>query len=361
MGSQMRYLKKYLRKIIGITVIGGKLFHSLFALIGVIFTIYVGWKNFNLSDLTRLQNYEIGNKNISLTENKIKNEEFQENLKNLSSDNLLIRIGAISILENIARNYPLEYYWPTVHVFTSYIRHHCDKRLVAKACHGDDIQEVIGFLSEGEHDIPHKMSDKVDLSNVMLSNIDFSSGKLRFSNFQGVILNEINFSGTNLSNANFKEAIIYNSWFSNSDLHNVNFSNASIKNVNFFASNLEYAQFSGVSFKFEKDFPFMQFLESNVKHVSFCTGYDLKTNRLIHKCASGLVCHSLRSLKLYDTVELPSYLLKCGYKIEPDPFRAEIRKAFNEYHTSGNPKNLYDLLANSGPAGRLIYYHRGRE
>ena len=103
MDSQVKYLKKYLRKIIRITVIGGKFLHSLFALIGVIFTIYVGWKNFNLSDLTRLQNYEIGNRNISLTENKIKNEEFQENLKNLSSDNLLTRVGAISILENIIR------------------------------------------------------------------------------------------------------------------------------------------------------------------------------------------------------------------------------------------------------------------
>lgn len=113
----MGNLKKYLIKCVDITIVSGKFFHSFFALIGIIFTIYFAWKNFNLTDLTRLQNYEMGKENISLTTNKMRSEKFQENLKNLSSDNLLIRIGAISILENMARNYPSEYYWPIVHFF----------------------------------------------------------------------------------------------------------------------------------------------------------------------------------------------------------------------------------------------------
>lgn len=64
---------------------------------------------------------------ISSEISKKLNDTYSGKLIELESRSILVRIGAINILENLARAHPKEYYWPLIHVFNSYIKSNCNK------------------------------------------------------------------------------------------------------------------------------------------------------------------------------------------------------------------------------------------
>jgi uncharacterized protein YjbI with pentapeptide repeats len=348
----LKYLGKHYNKNYRVAIVLWKFSRDFFALIGVISAVYFGWINTNLADHASSQNYEVNRENIALTISKMRSEEFQTSLKGLSSNSLIERVGSISILENIARNFPLEYYWPTVHVLLSYVRLNCNRYLVAKACSGDDVQEIVSFLSDGEYDVPHKKSDRIDLSNVKLSNIDFSGGKFGYANFYGVIFDNVNFTGAILEHADFRSSIILSSKFFNADSHSANFSDTKLKSVNFFNSDLRYSLFGGAHFED------MQFSDSKLQGADFCNGYDVKGGDVKYICAAELTCHSFKLATLYETTGLPAYLSDCKYKIMPDPRISKLKEVIKRYTASGDSRELDGQRENSLIEGRLVYRHQ---
>ncbi|WP_310488781.1 pentapeptide repeat-containing protein [Chamaesiphon sp. VAR_69_metabat_338] len=171
-------------------------------------TAYVGYCNF-----------EIGQKNLKVTEDKQVTERFSKSIEHLGSDKIDVRLGGIYALEQIAFD-SAKYHWTIVEILSAFIREKSQSNSADSV--GVDIQAALTVIGRRKQYPNDKVIDLrkislvgVELQNTNFSKADFSSTNLSNANLSGANLSEANLSLTNLigadlSNANLNGADLNN-------------------------------------------------------------------------------------------------------------------------------------------------------
>lgn len=328
---------------------------EIFTVIGIICTFLTSLAGLYLGYLSWRSQREDSHLNMQISVDLMDNKTFSGMLHTLESSQLQVRVGGIYSLENLARANP-RFYWPTVYVLTSYVKTYypVSKGTFNQNERREDLQAIANFLSEGMYDVPHTDNDVVDLSYTSLSNVDFSSGKLAYANFEGSILNNINFNRADLLEANFSHTTLTYPKYYGSSLKEANFTGASLINPKFSAADLQNSKFGGTVFDF-KDTDIVDratfFEGTNLSGANFCDIFDPTTGKIMEKCASNLPCDIFREARVFDTTELPAGIIqRCHISVETDPQRIEDEKKIKEAIKANNPN-----LLPQGGSGRLIY------
>jgi Pentapeptide repeats (8 copies) len=162
-------------------------------------TAYVGYCNF-----------EIGQKNLEVTEDKQVTERFSKSIEHLGSEKIDIRLGGIYALEQIAFD-SAKYHWTIVEILSAFIRE--KSRSNSADSVGVDIQAALTVIGRRKQFPNDKVIDLrkislvgVELQNTNFSKADFSSTNLSNANLSGANLSEANLSLTNLIGADLSNA-----------------------------------------------------------------------------------------------------------------------------------------------------------
>ena len=94
---------------------------EIFTVIGIIFTFLTSSVGLYLGYLSWQSQREDSRLNMQISVDSMDNKTFSGMLHTLESSQLQVRVGGIYSLENLARANP-RFYWPTVHVLTSYVK-----------------------------------------------------------------------------------------------------------------------------------------------------------------------------------------------------------------------------------------------
>jgi Pentapeptide repeats (8 copies) len=171
-------------------------------------TAYVGYCNF-----------EIGQKNLEVTEDKQVTERFSKSIEHLGSEKIDIRLGGIYALEQIAFD-SAKYHWTIVEILSAFIRE--KSRSNSADSVGVDIQAALTVIGRRKQFPNDKVIDLrkislvgVELQNTNFSKADFSSTNLSNANLSGANLSEANLSLTNLIGADLS-----NTHLNGADLNN---------------------------------------------------------------------------------------------------------------------------------------------
>jgi hypothetical protein len=172
-------------------------------------TAYVGYCNF-----------EIGQKNLEVTEDKQVTERFSKSIEHLGSGEIDIRLGGIYALEQIAFD-SAKYHWTIVEILSAFIR---EKRKSDRTNPvGVDIQAALTVIGRRKQ----YPNDKViDLRNISLVGVELQNTNFSKADFSSTYLRNANFSGANLNNAN-----LYLTDLIGADLSNANLNGADLDNT----------------------------------------------------------------------------------------------------------------------------------
>lgn len=190
-------------------------------------TAYVGYCNF-----------EIGQKNLKVTEDKQFTERFSKSIEQLGSEKIDVRLGGIYALEQIAFDSGT-YHWTIVEILSAFIR---EKRpLNSTNPVGIDIQAALTVIGRRKQYLKDKIIDlrKISLVGVELQNTNFSK-----ADFGGTNLNNVNLSGANLNEANLSLTNLIGA-----DLRGANLNEANLSFSNLIGADLSNAHLNGADLK----------------------------------------------------------------------------------------------------------------
>ncbi len=192
-------------------------------------TAYVGYCNF-----------EIGQKNLEVTEDKQVTERFSKSIEHLGSEKIDIRLGGIYALEQIAFD-SAKYHWTIVEILSAFIR---EKRpLNSTDPVGIDIQAALTVI--GRRKVTQDpMGKYIDLRAVNLVEVEIQAANLSSAN-----LTVTNLSGADLSKAillrsNLSGSILTYAYLSGANLGNAILSNADLSGANLTDTDLSYTDLS---------------------------------------------------------------------------------------------------------------------
>jgi Pentapeptide repeats (8 copies) len=172
-------------------------------------TAYVGYCNF-----------EIGQKNLKVSEDKQVTERFSKSIEHLGSGEIDIRLGGIYALEQIAFD-SAKYHWTIVEILSAFIR---EKRKSDRTNPvGVDIQAALTVI--GRRKVKQDPNDKViDLRKISLVGVELHTNFSK-ADFGGTNLNNANLSGANLSDANLSLTDLIGADLSNANLNGADLDN----------------------------------------------------------------------------------------------------------------------------------------
>ena len=162
-------------------------------------------------------------------------ERYQKGAEMLGYDELVVRMGAITILERLSKEHTREFHVHVVDLLAKFVKH---KRTRASAEVPADVQEsvlVIGRRSKREVRTYIKIGKR---SNNRRSMIDLAR-----SNLNQMILRNVNFDNVDFHSSTFIGAKISDTLFKGGRFMNVDFRNARLTNVNFMGVQLRHAVF----------------------------------------------------------------------------------------------------------------------
>jgi Pentapeptide repeats (8 copies) len=216
-------------------------------------TAYVGYCNF-----------EIGQKNLKVSEDKQVTERFSKSIEHLGSEKIDIRLGGIYALEQIAID-SAKYHWTIVEILSAFIR---EKRpLDSTDPVGIDVRAaliVMGRRNVGQdpsnNSINLRSVNLVDIEVLCanLPGVDFSKAILIRSNLSGSILTCANLNGANLSNAilsraNLRGAKLIDTDLSDTDLSHADLCQADLTNTDLSNVNLSRTLLLGADLSTSKN------------------------------------------------------------------------------------------------------------
>lgn len=325
---------------------------SILGVVSVLSGIYFSWEGLNVSRINIELTQKAALANFDQGYQKDINSIYSQSLINLSNKNFLVRLGAIFALEKIARSDPGNFYWPTIHIMTSYLQQHYPAKNVYSRDSQlkEDATSILEFIKEGKYDNPHSVYDRVDLSNTNLSYGNLDGADLSFANFNHSILRYVSFSHANLNNATFLDAKLEFARFTFADLSASKFDDAVLKGSTFIGADLSGSQFYKVSFVGSE---WAWLLDAKLSHADFCRKYDIYSDTDLKQCALGLKCKDLKLATVSDETVLPEYLKTCNLHRIVDPEKIAITKVVN-FISHGDYKNASEVQGGY-TTGRLIY------
>jgi Pentapeptide repeats (8 copies) len=171
-------------------------------------TSYVGYCNF-----------EIGQKNLEVTEDKQVTERFSKSIEHLGNRKIDIRLGGIYALEQIAIN-SAKYHWTIVEILSAFIREKSRSNSADPV--GVDIQAALTVIGRRKQ----YPNDKViDLRKISLVGVELQNTNFRKVDFSRTNLSNANLSGANLSEANLSLTNLIGADLSNANLNGANLNN----------------------------------------------------------------------------------------------------------------------------------------
>jgi Pentapeptide repeats (8 copies) len=172
-------------------------------------TAYVGYCNF-----------EIGQKNLKVSEDKQVTERFSKSIEHLGSEKIDIRLGGIYALEQIAFDSD-KYHWTIVEILSAFIR---EKRpLDSTDPVGIDIQAALTVIGRRKVELDPN-SKYIDLRAVNLARVEIQTANLSGANLTFSNLTKANLTSSNLSSADLRGSNLTCANLSNADLSNANLS-----------------------------------------------------------------------------------------------------------------------------------------
>jgi Pentapeptide repeats (8 copies) len=173
-------------------------------------TAYVGYCNF-----------EIGQKNLEVTEDKQVTERFSRSIEHLGSKEIEIRLGGIYALEQIAID-STKYHWTIVEILSAFIREKRPINITNPV--GIDIQAALTVI--GGRKVKQDPNDKViDLRKISLVGVELQNTNFSKADFSGTNLSNANLSGANLSEANLSLTDLIGVDLSNANLNGADLNN----------------------------------------------------------------------------------------------------------------------------------------
>jgi uncharacterized protein YjbI with pentapeptide repeats len=245
-------------------------------------TAYVGYCNF-----------EIGQKNLEVTEDKQVTERFSKSIEHLGSEKIDIRLGGIYALEQIAFD-SAKYHGTIVEILSAFIR---EKRPLNSTDRiGIDIQAALTVIGRRKQYPNDKVIDlrAVNLVEVEIQRADLSGANLTVANLRGAnlskaILIRANLSGANLTYANLIGADLSKAILSHADLHGAKLTDTDLSNTDLSQADLNDANLRGADLN-----------NANFSYT-LLLGADLST-------AKNLTQNQLMLVAKNENTKLPDYL-----------------------------------------------------
>ncbi|MBC6435398.1 pentapeptide repeat-containing protein, partial [Nostoc sp. HG1] len=204
--------------------------------------------------------------NAQAAQDKQITERFAKGIELLGNEKIETRLGAIYILERIAKD-SKDDHWTIMEILTAFVRENAPLKPQEEVNQEvlklrTAIRAVITVIGRRyrENDPQDSMIDlsETDFRGVNLGQVDLREASLYRANLQGVNISDaqlqcvvftktnlqgVQFSITELQNADFREANLQEAQFWMVKLHEANFSSANLQKANFSSANLQGAYF----------------------------------------------------------------------------------------------------------------------
>lgn len=237
---------------IGLSVLGG---------LGILFGLYISLRRAKaIEEGVRKQGdaIDLQSAQIELTRRSQTDERFKNAVEHLGSNSEPIILGGIAELNQIVKDYKIEYSEIVFNILISYIRSNSKKEKNTTI-----LQIIVNNLFQNSEKNPYKTykanlrgSDLigVEFNNLILDNSDLSKCKLSV-----------------IKNSSFKNVDLQYSQFFFGEVKKVNFSNAKMHHTFFYGGSIK-----NLEFNIDSRFATIGFFDINFKKVSFnnCNVHD---------------------------------------------------------------------------------------
>lgn len=272
--------------------------------------VLLQWKNYNL-DQQKTEIQLMALKQQGLEVDSRDNERFfNEGVAELGSKNLMVRVGGISALIQLAHGDPNRYYWPVVRELNAYLKEYTPADFLHPHTTKPkpDIAIILSFYKEGYPILPRNSSEGFNLSGLDLSYAHLFQSNFDYVDFSHSVLNYVDFGNSKLVGANFTGASLKYAKLSMADFDDAKFIDANLEKTILDNTNFAGVQFAGARFLVTD---FNSIIGVNFYNADFCSIFDWRSLSLVEKCATGLSCSMIRIAKTSSQTKLPP-LLKCN-------------------------------------------------
>ena len=162
---------------------------------------------------------------------------------------IVVRLGGIYSLEQIAKGSPEEYHWQVMEILTAYIRKSSPRyntviegtipRKVKTPAPGEDIQAALTVLSRRKTDAD-PIVERLDLTNTNLSGMKIRLGHFPNTNFVGANLDGTVWEGCDFRGADFTRASLLGAWLVAAKLQQ-----ATMEETDLRECNLQHSEMNG--------------------------------------------------------------------------------------------------------------------
>ncbi|ENG5660889.1 pentapeptide repeat-containing protein [Flavobacterium psychrophilum] len=217
-----------------------KIFLSIIGGLGILYTLYLGYKKAKAADKGLILQSEAINKQseqLELSRKAQVDERFKNAIEHLGSDKEPIILGGLVELHQIAKEDKNKYAAVVFNILTSFLRSTLKVDIPRENNFSNTIpQTIIDFLFRGD-DLYLYNKYKANLSHCNFKSIDINNCQFIESDFSfslmPMIINDVNFEKSKLSRADFTIGRISNTIFTNTELHDNLFNFCEFKNVDF--------------------------------------------------------------------------------------------------------------------------------
>ena len=278
---------------------------QLFQILGglaVLIGIYVTWRRARVAEKA----LETTNRNLEITERGHFTERFTKAIEQLGSAQSAIQLGGVYALEKLAKDNPT-YHNTIFETLCAFVRNRVtfdgEKEKKIRAAKGKDdndgeneggtpsqdsvvtaIISVIGRRNQEPHEYEYLINlQKVDLRNIIFSQIyqgrsyfayssfersmleetSFASVELERASFGNAWLGKANFTKAHLLGVHFRQACLEKASFASAMVENANFWNVQAEGASFWKAHLQYANFGDALLQG------VNFGEANLKRATF--------------------------------------------------------------------------------------------
>jgi hypothetical protein len=196
----------------------------------VALTIYFTYKNFTVAQ----QNLRVAEENTSIAQQRLVTESLSRSIEQLGDDKMSIRLGGIFTLARIAKESRSEHY-SIMEILTGHIRHlYRQPAEQTQACIPSsgpskcpvDAQAILTIV--GDRFWPHPKHERLDLSDVHISDAWLPKADLTDAFFWNVRLRNWNLENANLTNVDFTGSVLEGINFTGATLAGANFDHVSM-------------------------------------------------------------------------------------------------------------------------------------
>lgn len=142
------------------------------------------------------------------------NDRYQRGAEMLGHEHVMVRVGGIDALREVAQQYPDQYVHSVMRLLCAFLFHHCrSKRRLPRFASRDDLQAAMEAVASFRPDQRGTYQDGETRRHLNLGFINFKDATLSEMNLAGLDFRSAEFSGSNLSGVDFSGANLRSSIF----------------------------------------------------------------------------------------------------------------------------------------------------